>query len=341
MKKIYLMLSFTALAFASNAQLTLTGTSYTQNFDALTTAGIPTGWRVYNTATATSLGTIDATYSNSTTWGAYYDTVDCPSDVFGTGFKNAASADGGSFLSSSTCSVQESQTNRAFAVRQSSATSHPGYDPGASFVLQLANTSADSAFNLSFELQTLDSISTRVTTWTLDYGVGATPTTFTPLTTSPASLTTGGNTFGSQTVTATLPAAMNKQSQPVWIRLSALAPTTGSGNRTTTGIDNFNLTWHTASTTAVTNVTAQPTLSLIALGAATSEKVVLEYNAEATGDYILAVYDLSGRMIHTETIAAKTGTQVITLSGLNLVPGMYIAKMFNNNSSSVTRIPVQ
>ena len=134
---------------------------------------------------------------------------------------------------------------------------------------------------------------------------------------------------------------MNKQSQPVWIRLSALAPTTGSGNRTTTGIDNFNLTWHTASTTAVTNVTAQPTLSLIALGAATSEKVVLEYNAEATGDYILAVYDLSGRMIHTETIAAKTGTQVITLSGLNLVPGMYIAKMFNNNSSSVTRIPVQ
>ncbi len=341
MKKLFLLLMIGAVAFNSDAQLSLTGTSYTQNFDNLTTSGIPTGWKVYNSATSSSLGTLDATYSNSTTWGAYYDTLDCPSDVFGTGFKNAASADNGPTMSTATCTVQEAQTNRAFAVRQSSGTSHPGYDPGASFALELANTSGDSSFSLAFNLQSLDSISTRVTIWTVDYGIGASPTSFTPVTTLPATLTTGGNTFSNQHVTATLPAAVNKQAQPVWIRISALTATTGSGNRATSGIDDFSLTWHTGSTTGVTNVSKVQTLSLTAIGQSTSDKITLAYSTEDETVYALSVYDLTGRVLHTQSINVQPGTQTVNIDGLHLKPGMYIAKMNNGNSSSIARFTIQ
>ena len=342
MKKVTLLFAFIASAFASNAQLTLTGTSYTQNFDALGTTGIPTGWVVYNTATSTSLGAVDATFGTATDWGAYYDTTDCPSDVYGTGFKNCASADNGPLAMMATCTLQEAEPNRALGVRQSSETSHPGYDPGASFALELANTLTDSAFSLTFKLQGLDSASARVTTWTLDYGIGAAPTAFTPLTTTPATLTTGGYTFTNQTVTATLPSAINQQSGPVWIRISTLASSTGSGNRTTSAIDDYNLTWYTASgTTAVSNVSVQSALSLSVVGQSTTANIKFAYSVENDGVYTLNIFDLTGRIIHTETINTQVGKQIIDVNGLNLMPGMYIAKMSNSNSSSVAKVIIQ
>lgn len=340
MKKIVLLFALAVTAYTSHAQLTLTGTSYTQNFDALTTSGLPTGWKLYNSATSSSLGTIDATYGNSTTFGAYFDTTDCPADVYGTGFKNCASADNGPLSSMPTCTAQEGKPNRALGVRQSSATSHPGYDPGASFALELANTASDTGFTLSFHLQTLDSASPRVTTWVLDYGIGASPSVFTPIATTPSTLTTGGSTFNNQLVTAHLPSAINNQSGPVWIRISTLAGSTGSGNRTTTGIDDFMLAWN-GSTTGVTNVSAQHSLLLGVIGQSSPDKITLAYNAEEEGEYTLSIYDLTGRILHAETVNALAGTQTISINGLHLIPGMYIAKMNNGNCSSVARIAIQ
>jgi len=342
MKKVTLLFACIASAMASNAQLTLTGTSYTQNFDALGTTGIPSGWVVYNSATSTSLGTVDATFGTATDWGVYYDTTDCPSDVYGTGFKNCASADNGPLAMMTTCTLQEGQPNRALGVRQSSTTSHPGYDPGASFAFEMANTVGDSAFSLTFKLQSLDSASPRITTWTVDYGIGAAPTVFTPITTTPATLTTGGYSFNNQSVTATLPAAINQQSGPVWIRISALAPSTGSGNRTTTGIDDFDLTWSTATgSTGVTNVSAQQSLSLVVIGHSTTEKIRISSTVEEEGVYKLNILDLTGRVVYKETINAQAGNQIIDVNGLNLAPGMYVAKINNRSSSSVAKVIVQ
>ncbi|HSY76665.1 MAG TPA: hypothetical protein VK890_07410, partial [Bacteroidia bacterium] len=93
MKKIYLLLSFAAFALTANAQLALTGTTYSQNFDGIG-AGLPAGWACYSAATSTSLGTAYS-FTGGAAFGAYYDTTDCPADVFGHGFKNCASADNG------------------------------------------------------------------------------------------------------------------------------------------------------------------------------------------------------------------------------------------------------
>ena len=340
MKKIALLLSFATVALASNAQYSLSGSAYSQSFDGIGTS-IPTGWFLYTGATSTSLGTIDATYgSGSTAFGAYFDTTDCPADVFGHGFKNCASADNGSSMATSTCLVQQSQTNRALGVRQASNTSYPGFDPGPSFAFEVANTTGDTGFHVAFRLQSLDQSCPRITTWTLDYGLGASPSTFTPVTTSPATITTGGSIFSNQLVTANLPAAVNNQSQPVWIRISTLTPTSGSGNRTTSAIDDFTLYWDGFNALSVSNVPSQPSLSLSVIGQVTSENIKFAYNAEVEGAYNFSIYDLTGRVLHNETINSQSGNQTITLSGLQLVPGMYIAKMGNNNCSSVTRIMV-
>ena len=338
MKKVALLLTLAVSAFAANAQLTLTGTSYTQDFNSLTTSGIPTGWNVYNTASASALGTLDATYSNSTTWGSYYDTTGCPTDVFGTGFKNSASTNNTGSCTA-LCAGQQAMSDRCFAVRQSSPTgSHPGYDPGASFAFELANTTGMSGFNLNFKLMSLDEISPRVTTWVLDYGVGVSPTTFTPITAT-GTMTSGGSTCGTNMITAALPPAISNLSTPVWIRISALASTTGSGNRTTTGIDDFHLTW-TLSGAGIKNVSASGNTALTLIGNATSEKMTFTYDVEEAGNYTLNIYDMTGRILHTENVNAQAGGQALTVSGLNLTPGMYIARIGNGSTTAIARVAI-
>ncbi|HRA10702.1 MAG TPA: hypothetical protein PKX31_03470, partial [Chitinophagaceae bacterium] len=65
-----------------NAQITLSGTNYTQNFDGVGTA-LPTGFQVATNATSISLGT-SATFTNAAT--AWNSTT--------AGWKNYASAEG-------------------------------------------------------------------------------------------------------------------------------------------------------------------------------------------------------------------------------------------------------
>jgi hypothetical protein len=339
MKKITLLFAFAVSAFAANAQLTLTGTSYTQNFDNLTSSGIPTGWHVYNAATATSLGTLDLTYSNSTTWGTYYDTVGCPADVFGHGFKNCASANVAS-MATATCAIQEAATDRALGVRQASNTTYPGFDPGPSFALELANTTGDSSFQLVFKLQSLDQNCPRTTKWTLDYGIGATPTVFTPITTT-GTMTTGNYTFSNDTITATLPSAINNLNQPVWLRISTLQATTGSGSRTTSAIDDFSLTWVHFTSSGISNIpSSEPKLSMYVLGNPSSDNISLVYNSETGGNYSLIIYDITSRMLHSSEVHANVGDNVISIKDLHLTSGIYIARIGNSNSSSVARIVI-
>lgn len=339
MKKIALLSLFVITAFASNAQYYLTGTSYVQNFDAISPS-LPLGWVCYISASSISLGSVDVTYgTGNVNFGSYYDTLDCAADVFGTGFKNSASYTPSNCTA--TCATQEAQSNRCLAVRQSGSGSHPGFDPGAAFCFHLANTHGCTNMQLGFSLQSLDQVSPRTTTWEVDYGFGALPTTFTAVTPTSGTLTTGGGLCDTNHVVINFGSALDNHSGDVWIRIATIAASTGSGNRTTSGIDNFSLSWTGTATTGLFQVSSTPSLSLTALGYATSDDILLGYTSEENGAYNLNIFDIAGRVVHTEVVNAIAGEQRINVTGLHLVPGMYVAKMSNATASSFTRVSVQ
>jgi hypothetical protein len=212
--------------------LPLTTSPFTLNFDNLGGGSLPQGVYGKIGATSASLGSGDATLFNSlaaTDW----------SNV-SAGVKNFASATG--LASTATSAQQSASTNRAFGFRQT-GTAPTGGDPGYAFTFQLANTTGKTNFQLSFLLQSLDPSVGRTTTWTVEYGVGSNPTSFTQVTTSPAVLTTNP-AFTSTPITINFGSALNNINQNVWIRVVALNPTTGSGSRPSTAIDDFQLTWN-------------------------------------------------------------------------------------------------
>lgn len=225
---VFLGLAFFGLTLTLQAQVVLGTSPYTQTFDGIGTA-LPAGWTVRTGASSTVLGTT-ATYTNAPgTTTAWTNT--------GGGFKNFASADG--LTSSTPTATQTSASDRSLGVRQVTAS-----DVGAAFVMQLSSTSGYENFSMTFELQSLDAgTAPRVATWTIDYGVGAAPTVFTPVTTSPTTLTTGGNTFTSTPVTVNFGTSLDDNSNNIWIRIVILNATTGSGNRPSTGIDDVSLTY--------------------------------------------------------------------------------------------------
>ena len=136
MKKICLLLIL-LIPLLTSAQVTLTGTSYSENFDGVGTA-LPNGWTVRTAGTTSFLGTSQTFLTAPAAWNS---TVGA--------FKNSASSDG---LSSSTIATnQNSSTDRVMSVRQTGSFG----DPGAAFVLQLNNTTGLSNIVLSFKLQSL------------------------------------------------------------------------------------------------------------------------------------------------------------------------------------------
>lgn len=225
-------LRFTALIFGSAlflqtcpAQLALTGTNYLQDFNSLA-GGLPAGWTVRTNATATSLGTSMDIPVATKTWG------DTPGE-----FRNCAatlSNAGTNFLGGESATIQNNCTNRALAVRQTASFG----DPGAAFVLQIANTL--NLTNLAFTAD-LDLLKTNAhsTDWKLEYAVGDSPAVFTTLDTfhDPGA-------FGAITRTCALGKDTANQPANVWIRVVALVASSGTnGSRETFGVDNFSLTW--------------------------------------------------------------------------------------------------
>jgi hypothetical protein len=94
-------------------------------------------------------------------------------------------------------------------------------------------------------LQSLDATpGGRTAAWRVEYGLGDNPTTFTAVTTNPATLTTNLGTFASTPVTVSFGTALNNLNQKVWIRIVTLSATTGSGNRPSSAIDDVQLTWN-------------------------------------------------------------------------------------------------
>jgi hypothetical protein len=218
---------------SDEAQLTLTGTNYTQNFNTISN-GLPPGWSVRTNATATSLG-LPATFP--TVAKSWADTT----GEFGScaALTNNLGVPATGAESSATQSVF---TNRVLAVRQTQSFG----DPGAAFVFQITNTLGFSnlTFSLDFSLLKSNGYST---TWTIAYAVSNTPASFIPLGTysDPGNIGTTNRSF-------TLGTDANNQTNNLWIRIIALSASSGSGSRDTFGIDNFSLSWTTSGLAAVT-----------------------------------------------------------------------------------------
>lgn len=329
MKKALLFVVLAITVQVSFAQLYLNGSSYTQNFNSLAT--LPTGWHIYTGASATSLGNdmVSTKYfpGKTNTW----------TKTFGE-FREVASANASTFFGSLDSAAQGNATDRALAVRQvgPTSTSFPGSDSGAAFALQIANPDGLTNWQLTFKLQSLDSTSPRITTWSVQYGLGAMPTSFTSVAISGDS-TTGGNTYSNATNTVNFGTALDGKTAPVWIRIVTLKPTTGGGNRTTTGIDDFNLTW-TGNANGIkdANIASMPLTAY-----ATSNTATVSFASPKAGEYNVLVMDLSGRTIRTEKFTAGTGDQEYTMNNLSLQAGMYIVRLTGENALAATKVVVQ
>lgn len=348
MRKTALLLSLVAGSVCANAQVTLTGTSYTQDFSSLglSTPTVPAGWFGYTDATASAAGVL-STISTSKNYGVFADTVQgggaCKINIQDDAFKNYPSANGGDAVKTATCDQQKLFTDRALGVRQKGNGTPPVtplWDPGAAIVFKIANTAGRTGFNLSFKLQSLDTaFSPRVTTWVVDYGVGSTPTSFTPVATV-GTMTTGGYVFSNNTITANFGTALDNKTSNVWIRIVTLTPSTGGGNRASTAIDDFNLTWTGTGVSVVEPVNAQPASSLLVYGEPANDKVVFGYSVDEGGVYNINIHDVTGRQVYTGTFNANNnGIQVV--DGLNLSSGLYIARMSNGGSTAVTKFAIK
>ncbi len=226
------------VALPAIAQVSISGTSHSETFNSIG-GGLPAGWTVRTGATASSLGTVATLNTAPVSWGT----------TTGQFANMAASTDLGA---SSTSGEQAASANRALGIRQTTFG-----DPGAAMVVNL-NTTGFTISQLSFDLMML-SVQTRSTTWTIDYGLGVSPTSFTSLTTW-----ADPGTFGRTpvSITGSSLAALSNQSS-VWIRLVALGATTGSGSRDSIGLDNFSLT-HAAIPEPSTNAAVLGALALAA-----------------------------------------------------------------------------
>ena len=229
-------------------QLTLSGASYVQNFDSLS-SGMPTGWSVNTGATVSAIGiTLEGTAlatlvipegtTKTNTWGsstaAFKNLASATNFLAGTGLTNGTAA-----------SVQEAATDRALGIRQTATFG----DPGASFMLTLANTTNLSNFTLSFDFEML-SVQGRSTTWTVDYRKGGSGS-FTSLGTIGDS-----GTFGVTNYLYSFGNVLDDYNGLVEIRMVTFTAAPGSGSRDTMAIDEFKLTY---------DVIPEPSTLLLAL----------------------------------------------------------------------------
>lgn len=322
MKKIICSLFAIAIAFSSNAQMpfTLSGTSYTQDFDNIGN-GLPTGWRV-DTMANPNAGLGDDAISKFTatpiTWGSNA----------GRGFKNYASADG--LLAAASPTDQNASTDRVLGIKQVSAIGWDNNNSLTSAAFQITNTAGLNGFNLQFKLQSLLTSAKRYNNWIVQYGFGASPT-FTTIATTPATLTLDSN-YSNTLVSVNFGALLDNQNQAVWIRIMPADSTMGNGNRPSVGIDDFNLTWTGVAVNNIPQITSlTPIDNAINVPAGnTSLSVTFDKNITAgTGN--ITVYNLTDMTNQVIPVANATISGMsATIPNVTLLAGKNYAVQFDS-----------
>jgi hypothetical protein len=218
-------------ASTTQGQVSLTGTSYAQNFNSLA-SGLPAGWTVHTSATQSTFGNSATLTSTAITW----DTA-----LVGTDFRNVSS---NNITYTTTGATQAANANRALGWRpvgSNSATVTPART--GAVMLSLSNTTGFQNFSLSVDLFGLN-LTTTSQTYVLEYRVGNSGN-FTSIGSYTTTATTDTSNYDNiQTLTAnsvTL-SALNDRSDAVYLRLRGTSAS-GSSNLDHIAIDNFALTY--------------------------------------------------------------------------------------------------
>jgi hypothetical protein len=212
--------AFVALVYPASparAQVVLTGSSYSQDFNSIGT-GLPDGWTIRTGADGDSQGTAQTFTTTAVSWA----------NTSGA-FKNLASAALGS---GADATAQGTSTNRALGIRQTDSIG----DPGASFQFNF-NSTGLTVTQLSIDVQML-SVQTRSSVWSLQWSDDSGSTW--------ATLGTWADpgTFGITAKTFTGPdvSGLSDLSSGLF-RVATFTASTGSGSRDTIAIDNFTLSF--------------------------------------------------------------------------------------------------
>ena len=199
------------------------GVYYSQDFNSIG-SGLPTGWSLRTGASSSALGTAASLTTAASSWGS------------GAGqFANFAATTG--LTSGASSATQAASADRALGVQQTGSFG----DPGASFIYSF-NTLGKNVTSIGFDLMLLAN-NPRSTTWTIEYGLGATPASFSQLGTwsDPGAWGATSLNFTS----ANFGTSLNNQSDVIF-RISALAGSTSTGIRDPMAIDNFVINTATA-----------------------------------------------------------------------------------------------
>jgi hypothetical protein len=335
MKKILLPLLL-VMAIFSEAQVSLTGASYNENFDGIG-SGLPTGFSVYTGATGSATGSV-ATYTPSnTSW----------SNLTG-GFYNCASATG--LVNTANPNQQAVSTNRALSIRQTASYGNPG----GAFVFRIDNTLNKTGFNLTFKLQTLDSTSQGISAWRVDYGFGANPTTFNLATVTPTTFSTGGKTGTSfyvfnRTMSVNFGATLDNKSDIVWVRVwtpvntadpnySTAYTLLGFNNTTPTmsGIDDWNLSW---TNTPPTNVSSlSKSLELVKISGFIGNDVQVIFNKAYAAGTIARLTNMNGAIIWEKQFGRIQANQTEWIRAGQLPKGIYVLQLENAEGRLIQRL---
>jgi len=323
MNKFYTILT-AFLAFLitteASAQVSLNNSPYSENFNSLSANGIPAGFSVRILATPTFLGK-DTILNTGVT---------PPWRGVGRGFKNLASANATTDPGPDS-TTQAAITDRALGVRQTGTFG----DSGAAFVFQIANTTAKKNFQLGFKIQSLDTSSPRTTNWIVDYGIGANPTSFTAVTTSPDIVPTGNKLYTNTSVTANFGSALDNITDIVWVRILTIKRSTGAGNRATTAIDDWNLSWQEVNA-SVSNIIRDE--NYLSLSGNLASKLNITFNKAISSMVNVQVLSLNGRVVYQKQLPRIIQGQNEDIAGLNLSAGIYILKIESKEGIYSTKL---
>lgn len=288
------------------AQVSLVSGTNTQSFDTLS-GGLPAGWTVSTGATATSLGTSVTPVASAVSWA----------NTTGQ-WQNSASATG--LTGTEAAAVQAAATNRALAVRQSGSFG----DPGAAATFHFS-TSGLLVTGISFKAQQLNAQG-RSTTWSLQYGLGAAPASWTTIATF-----ADPGVFGSTTVTASgYGTALNNQAE-VRLRVVALSATTGSGSRDVFALDDFTITTAPDAGPTPPSITTPPAAQTVTEGA------TVQFTVAAAGEAPLAYQWRKGASpLSDGGNLAGANAATLTLSGVAVADAGTYDVVVSNAAGSVT-----
>lgn len=209
----------------SFGQVTLSGISYTEDFDDLL-SGLPTGWSVHTGSTDSTLGASGNFTSATTTWASTSSLTD---------FRNVSS---NTVAFGAATGTQASNPDRALGWRPLAAGTNART---GSLMLTLANTTGFTDFSLSAKVFTGNDGFNGSQSYLLEYRVGNSGA-FTSIGTYTTPIT-GATGFNAQTLIAssiTL-SALSNQSSPIYLRLRGTT-TTGT-SLDTIALDNFTLNY--------------------------------------------------------------------------------------------------